>query len=68
MKKILIVALLSLLFFPYCSNTVQVSRSSLKSFVPLGGNIKFTFNQDVVTDDKLNIWDTTQYIKACNWL
>ncbi|MEN8121547.1 MAG: MG2 domain-containing protein [Bacteroidota bacterium] len=62
MKKILIVSLVALLFFPYCSNTVKVSRSSFKSVVPLGGNIKFTFNQDVVPDDKLNIWDTTQYI------
>ncbi len=62
MKKIFILSLISLLFLQNCSNTVQVSRSSFKSVVPLGGNLKFTFNQDVVPDDKLNVWDTTQYI------
>ncbi|RLD70927.1 MAG: hypothetical protein DRJ10_19860, partial [Bacteroidetes bacterium] len=62
MKKLLIFSLISLLFLQNCSNTVQVSRSTLKSVVPLGGNIKFSFNQDVVPDSKLNVWDTTQYI------
>jgi len=62
MKKLLLISLIGLLFLPNCSNTVQVSRSSLKSMVPLGGNINFTFNQDMVTFEKVNIWDTTQYI------
>jgi uncharacterized protein YfaS (alpha-2-macroglobulin family) len=62
MKKLLIISLISILFFPYCTNTVRVSRSNFKSVVPLGGNIHFSFNQDVVPDDKLNVWDTTQYI------
>ncbi|RLD68817.1 MAG: alpha-2-macroglobulin family protein, partial [Bacteroidetes bacterium] len=62
MKKLIIISLLSLLFLPNCTNTVQVSRSAFKNAVPLGGNIKFTFNQDIVPEDKLNVWDTTQYI------
>lgn len=62
MKKILIISLISILFFPNCSNTVRVTRGNFKSIVPLGGNIHFRFNQDVVPDDKLNVWDTTQYI------
>jgi len=62
MKKIIALLIAAITIFPYCTNTVQVKLSNFKSIVPTGANLHFTFNQDVVPEDKVGTWDTTQYI------
>ena len=62
MKKLLSALLLITLIITSCSESIKLSRKGFSEIVPLAGNINFTFNQDMVPDDKVNIWDTTQYI------
>ncbi len=62
MRKIIAFLILSLTILPYCSNTVQVKLSNYKSIVPMGANLHFEFNQDIVPENKVGTWDTTQYI------
>ncbi len=62
MKKLIAFLLLTLTILPYCTNTVQVKLANYKSVVPMGANLHFTFNQDIVPEDKIGQWDTTQYI------
>jgi len=62
MKKLFIILLISILFLPKCSESIKLSRDGFSEIVPLGGNITFNFNRDIVPDNKLNVWDTAQYI------
>lgn len=62
MKKFIAFVLIVVLF-NNCSESIKLSRAGLREIVPLAGNIKFQFNQDMVSDEHVNIWDTAQYIK-----
>ena len=62
MKKLLSLLLLVTILLSNCSESIKLSRKGFSEIVPLGGNINFTFNQDMVPDSKLNVWDTAQYI------
>jgi uncharacterized protein YfaS (alpha-2-macroglobulin family) len=62
MKKLVSVLLFAVLLLSNCSESIKLTRSGFSEIVPLAGNINFTFNQDMVPDDKVNVWDTTQYI------
>lgn len=62
MKKVVSILILISLVLSNCSESIKISRKGLSEIVPLGGNINFSFNQDMVPDDKLNVWDTAQYV------
>ncbi len=62
MKKLIILLLFSILILSNCSESIKLSRNGFSEIVPLGGNITFNFNQDIVGSDKLNVWDTAQYV------
>jgi alpha-2-macroglobulin len=62
MKKLLILFISGILLLSNCSESIKLSRKGFDDIVPLGGNISFTFNQDMVPQSQINIWDTTQYI------
>ena len=62
MKKLLSVLLLVVLVFSNCSESIKLTRNGFSEIVPLAGNLKFEFNQDMVSDEKVNVWDTTQYM------
>ncbi len=62
MKKIIAFLIVALSILPYCTNTVQVKLANYKSIVPMGANLHFEFNQDIVPENKIGTWDTTQYI------
>ena len=55
--------LLSVAVFTRCSkNLVEVQKTDFKEEIATQQNLKFTFSQDLVTDNKLNVWDTTNYL------
>jgi uncharacterized protein YfaS (alpha-2-macroglobulin family) len=55
--------LLSIVMFTQCSkNLVEVQKTDFKEEVATQQNLKFTFSQDLVADNKLNVWDTTNYL------
>jgi alpha-2-macroglobulin len=62
MKKLLFSLLLIVIILGNCSESIKLSRKGFSEIVPLGGNINFTFNQDMVPETKVNVWDTAQYI------
>jgi alpha-2-macroglobulin len=62
MKNQIILLLLSIFILSNCSESIKLSRKGFSDIVPLGGNIHFTFNQDMVPESKINVWDTVQYI------
>ncbi|MBN1250877.1 MAG: alpha-2-macroglobulin family protein [Bacteroidales bacterium] len=62
MKKLFVIFFLILFVFSNCSESIKLSKSGFRDVVPMGGNISFTFNQDIVSDEQIDIWDTTQYI------
>ncbi|MFN8255160.1 MAG: MG2 domain-containing protein [Bacteroidales bacterium] len=62
MKKLVYLLIIGILLMTNCSESIKLSRNGFSEIVPLGGNITFNFNQDMVTKDKLNVWDTTQYV------
>jgi len=49
------------IFISSCAETVEVT-TSFQEIVPIAGNLTFTFEENVVPQEKVNIWDTTQYI------
>lgn len=55
--------LLSVVIFTRCSkNLVEVQKTDFKEEIATQQNLKFTFSQDLVADNKLNLWDTTSYL------
>jgi hypothetical protein len=62
MKKLIYLLGIAILVLTNCSESIKLTRKGFSEIVPLGGNISFEFNQDMVPDEKINIWDTTQYI------
>ncbi len=62
MKKLLSVLLLLVLVLSNCSESIKLTRNGFSEIVPLAGNLKFEFNQDMVPDEKVNVWDTAHYI------
>ncbi|MEI9942864.1 MAG: hypothetical protein WDN26_01455 [Chitinophagaceae bacterium] len=50
-------------FFAACNkNAVTLSYTNAKEEVPQLGNLVFRFNQSLVSDSMLNIWDSADYI------
>ncbi len=56
--------LVSSLIFIACSKkgTVSLSYTNAKGEVPQLGNLTFRFNQSLMKDSLLNVWDSTEYI------
>lgn len=50
--------------FTQCSrHLVEVKKTDFKDEIATQQNLKFTFSQDLVPDNKLGVWDTTAYLK-----
>ncbi len=63
-KPFIVPLIAGTLIFVACSKKTSVSLSytNAKDEVPQLGNLTFRFNQSLVIDSLLNIWDSTEYI------
>jgi uncharacterized protein YfaS (alpha-2-macroglobulin family) len=52
----------SLSFLACNRNAVTLSYTNAKDEVPQLGNLRFRFSQSMVKDDKLNVWDSAEYV------
>ncbi len=50
-----------IIFLISCGETIEVT-TSFQDEIPLAGNLTFTFDDNIVPQEKVNVWDTTQYV------
>jgi uncharacterized protein YfaS (alpha-2-macroglobulin family) len=67
MKKLsaCVFLVIAIIFFHSCSslNEVRLAGTNFNEEISQSQNLVFTFNKDLVTEDRLNSWDSTQYIQ-----
>ncbi|RZM05723.1 MAG: hypothetical protein EOO88_54480, partial [Pedobacter sp.] len=62
-RSLLLVVITSISLFSACNkNAVTLAYTNAKGEVPLLGNFTFRFNQGMMADSLLNVWDSTDYI------
>ena len=62
-KSVLVTMLLASVFLSACkSNGVNLEFTNAKGEVPQLGNLVFRFNQSLIKDSLLNVWDSSEYI------
>jgi alpha-2-macroglobulin len=52
----------SMAFLSCNRNAVTLSYTNAKEEVPQLGNLRFRFSKSIIKEDKLNVWDSTEYI------
>src|SRR5687767_13258666 len=62
-KPILVLAITGVFFLSSCKrNAIILDFTNANGEVPMLGNLTFRFNQSLVGDSLLNVWDSTDYI------
>jgi alpha-2-macroglobulin len=62
-KSFIVPLLAGTIFLSACSrNTVSLDFTNANGEVPLLGNLVFRFNQSLISDSLVNLWDSTDYI------
>lgn len=62
--RLLVIAVLSGLINSCSSlNEVRLAGKNFDEEIRLSQNLVFTFNKDLVGEEKLNVWDSTQYLR-----
>ncbi|MEO5562494.1 MAG: hypothetical protein ABIR18_03645, partial [Chitinophagaceae bacterium] len=62
-KNLASITLVIVVFFSACNrNAVTLSYTNAKEEVPQLGNLTFRFNQSMVKDSMLNVWDSIEYV------
>lgn len=62
-KTFLVPLLVGTIFLSACKrNAVSLSFTNAKGEVPVLGNLSFRFNQSMVKDSMLNVWDSADYV------
>lgn len=62
-KTFLALVITGALFLPACNrNAIVLDFTNANGEVPMLGNLTFRFNQSLVSDSMMNMWDSTEYV------